>query len=98
MAAKTVKMCDLPGELAAKVFIGLNPNKIKLIQTPYMGVVLATDCEPKNLIYPDGWYYAKGTFRNKDFSSTLMDEEIRQLMSDGTPCSSKAPYCTLYCD
>ena len=66
--AKTVKMCDMSGEVAAKVFQMLNYEKVKL-EEDYCsdcGVSIITDMQPRDLVYPEGWYYAKGSFRNNE--------------------------------
>ena len=57
--AKTVKSCDFNGTIASKVFEMLNPSYVRVkINVPFYGRVIVTDVEPKNLTYPEGWYYA----------------------------------------
>lgn len=83
--AKTVKMCDMSGEVAAKVFQMLNYEKVKL-EEDYCsdcGVSIITDMQPRDLVYPEGWYYAKGSFRNKHNSTTGMYCEVPMNKSDG---------------
>ena len=98
MAAKIVKMCDMPIAVAVKVFSMLNEGKIEVKEpgdffcTCYMVV---TDVEPKDLVYPEGWYYAKGAFRNKHLSTTGMYEEAKMFTSYGEPWSDSAKYCTM---
>ena len=64
-------MCDMSKEIAGKVFQMLNGENVRLKETnSFFGTIIITDVEPMNLIYPEGWYYAKGTFRNKHQSTT----------------------------
>ena len=95
--AKTIKMCDMSGEVAAKVFQMLNGKKVKLESTPYWWCKfnIITDVEPKDLTYPEGWYYAKGSFRNKHMSTTGAYHEIPMWKSDKTPWETIAHYSTL---
>ncbi len=99
--AKTVKMCDMSRDTAAKVFMMLNPGKVKYAimgeifdDCPLPDLVLITDVEPKDLVYPEGWYYAKGTFRNKHTSTTGMYSTIEMMKSNGQFWENYAKYCT----
>ena len=95
--AQTVKMCDMNKFIAVKVFEMLNGNKIRVAETRNRcDIVIVTDVEPKLLVYPEGWYYAKGAFRNKNTSSTGLYEEVNMKKSDGTWWDKCAKYCTLY--
>ncbi len=72
-----VKSCDLPGQVAAKLFVMLNRGNVELVDdcdvcVPYLSVKV----NPKELVYPEGWYYAKGAFRNKHNSTTGLYDEI----------------------
>lgn len=89
--AKTVKMCDMSADVVAKVLEMLNPG-VKLMKCHFTAI--ATDIEPKDLVYPEGWYYAKGTIRNKHTSSTGFYEEIYLYKVDGTSWGECAKYCT----
>lgn len=96
--AKTVKMCDMPIAVATKVFEMLNPGIVRVQVPDYVLITryfIVTDVEPKDLTYPEGWYYAKGAFRNKHLSSTGMYEESRMRTSNGEYWKQKATYCTL---
>ena len=62
MAAKEVKMCDLPARIAALVFKSLNYGKLELYIDGCGNRYIITDVEPMRLTYPEGWYYAKGVF------------------------------------
>ena len=95
MASKVIKMCDLPIEIAEKVFEAINYGMVKVFEDEFGDHMLITDCEPKDLIYPEGWYYAKGNFRNKHTSSTGLYQETIMLNSDFEEWHNKAKYCTL---
>ena len=97
--AKTVKMCDMNKVIAAKVFEMLNGSEVRLVKKrSWFNVELITDIEPKYLTYPEGWYYAKGCFRNKHMSTSGIYEEIPMLKSNGDSWKKDALYCTLYLD
>ena len=92
--ATVVKMCDMDLHIATKVFEALNPGKVKIVNTPFTTFIL-TDIEPKDLVYPEGWYYAKGYFRNKHMSTTGLYSEVSMRTEGGASWSEKARYCTL---
>lgn len=94
--AETVKMCDMSAKIAAVVFQCLNYTKIQLKIDRCGNRSIITDVEPKNLTYPEGWYYAKGCFRNKHMSSTGMYEELPMYKTNGERWRDFARYCTLY--
>lgn len=103
MAAETVKMCDMNMRIAATVFEMLNEGKVKIKTPKYpemsvYRIEIVTDVEPKDLTYPEGWYYAKGCFRNKHQSTTGRYSEARMVKSDGESWRNIAHYCTLYLD
>ena len=92
-------MSDMPKEIAVDVFKKLNNGKIQLKVNPfscYDDLIIVTDCEPRDLVYPEVWYYAKGCLRNKHISTTGMYEEVRMIDSSGESWASKATYCTRY--
>ena len=99
MATKVVKMCDMSVHVSSKVFAMLNPGLVKVEKSPYFhaagSIVIVTDTEPKELTYPEGWYYAKGMFRNKHQSTTGFYDEIHMLNSKGELWRDSAKYCTL---
>ena len=94
--AKTVKMCDMSGEVAAKVFQMLNYEEVKLVEDDCSdcGVTIITDVQPRDLVYPEGWYYAKGRFSNKHNSTTGMYWEVPMNKSERKSCKGDATYCT----
>lgn len=91
---KSVKMCDMPLSVAISALKGLNPGKVELRNDYLWGMILVTE-EPKNLVYPEGWYYAKGNYRNKHTSTTGIYKEIPMYTKYGEPWKISAKYCTL---
>ena len=92
--ATVVKMCDMSANLAAKVFKTLNPDTVILKRAPFGDMVIVTNVEPKDLVYPEGWYYGKGCFRNKHNSTSGIYEEIFMLKQNGDFWGNTAKYCT----
>ena len=92
--AQTIKSCNYPGEIASRIFEMLNSD-VKYSRNEHGVKVIITDTDPKELIYPEGWYYAKGRFRNKHQSTTGMYDEVYMFNSKGVCWSDKAKYCTL---
>lgn len=93
--ATTVKMCDMSPQIAATVFGILNDGKVFLKDNvPGYGMIIVTDIEPKDLVYPEGWYYAKGAFRNKHTSTTGYYGEVIMKKSNGDFWMDFAHYCT----
>ncbi|MBQ5812078.1 hypothetical protein IIW29_00680 [Candidatus Saccharibacteria bacterium] len=88
----TVKTADLAASLAANLFAALNPMEVEFMRFhpfnqamyPATGIII-TDTDPDTLYYPEGWYFAKGHFRNKHNTSSGVYEEVPMLKSDGTP-------------
>ena len=93
--AKQVKSCDYGWKIAVTVFAMLNPRTVRLRSCDYttFEARIITDVEPKDLVYPEGWYYAKGHFRNKHQSTTGVYSEIAMIYSDGS--FHHENYCTL---
>ena len=88
----TVKTADLAASLAANLFAALNPMEVEYMRYhpfnqssyPTIGIIV-TDVDPNELYYPEGWYYAKGYFRNKYNTTSGLYEEIPMHKRDGTP-------------
>lgn len=81
--AATVKMCDMSINVAIKVFEMLNPGRVKE-KTLENGVqVIVTDVEPEELVYPEGWYYAKGYLTNKHNTTTGLYAVKVMIKSNG---------------
>lgn len=94
--ANIVKSCDFPKYVAVQVFKMLNHGLVELVEThSYVGTVIVTDIAPKDLIYPEGWYYAKGSFRNKHTSTTGKYDEVLMRRTNGRFWGDIANYCTL---
>ena len=71
----TIKCCDLDGDTAARLFALLNPREVALQRSGFVGGVdeireIVVDASTDSLVYPEGWYFAKGRFTNKHNSST----------------------------
>ncbi|MBR3280861.1 MAG: hypothetical protein IKI57_03300 [Clostridia bacterium] len=92
--AKVVKSCDFPVGIALHVFKMLNPS-ITTEPDPFAGSCIVTDTEPMDLTYPEGWYFAKGNFRNKHTSTTGMYSEIPMKKADGTYWCELVNYSTM---
>ena len=92
--ANTVKLCDMSVNVAAKVFQMLNPEEVTVKLAADIDKVtrIVTSVEPKELCYPEGWYYAKGYFTNKHNSTTGAYSAILMYDSDGEIWD--LPYCT----
>ena len=96
---KIVKMADMPVDVALEAFRRINVSntwkeKVKIKKNGYKFSII-TNTEPKDLRYPEGWYYAKGCFRNKHTSTTGMYSEVRMENSRGEPWENIARYSTL---
>lgn len=79
---REIKSCDLTGYLAGKLFAMLNSEQVR---TARLGSerVLISKVHPDQLTYPEGWYFAKGCFRNKHNSSSGIYDEIPLLKENG---------------
>lgn len=83
----TIKAADLDGGTAARLFADMNLGLVGYltIHGNYPYGILITDVDPANLAYPEGWYFAKGSFRNKHNSSSGIYAEVPMQKSDGSP-------------
>ena len=94
--ATIVKMCDMSKSIAVMVFKMLNNGKVYLKDNvPVYGTIIVTDIEPNDLVYPEGWYYAKGAFRNKHTNTNGIYSEVIMQKSNGEFWMDIAHYCTL---
>ena len=91
----TVKMCDMSKGIATAIFKMLNYGNVQLKENSFFGKIIITDIEPKDLLYPEGWYYGKGSLRNKHTSTTGFYDEIPMVKSNGESWEETAHYCTL---
>lgn len=87
---RTIKTADLPGRIAAKLFATINKdsmviflNRDPFVEGTHGGPVLICSTNPKELVYPEGWYFAKGHFRNKGNSTTGIYSEVPFYRSGG---------------
>lgn len=104
MKATVVKSADFPYEAALLVFEILNIDRdgnhhVKIIgpdhDTFCVRHRIITDREPMELVYPEGWYYAKGNFRNKHNTSTGFYSETPMCNEKGVRWDNLgANYCT----
>ena len=69
-----VPVSDLQGKAAAKAFMGVNPYKGITLKGNGYDMYLETDDDPSKMIFPKGWYTAKGHLRNKHMSSGIYTE------------------------
>lgn len=94
--AKTVKLCDMSAHIAALLLMELNRGKVNLVNDQYSGRVteIRTTLEPKELIYPEGWYYSKGNFTNKHTSTIGTYDELL-MINNYTNKVWDVSYCTL---
>ena len=90
----TIKTAELPIEVAANLFQMLNPEDIQVEPATYLGLKLVSKKEPCDLRYPEGWYYAKGTFRNKHNTSNGIYEEALMFKPNGYLWMEDATYST----
>ena len=86
--AHTVKTADLPIRLAAKLFAALNmENVIYVRRDPFCEgsgqCALISSLDPEELIYPEGWYFAKGHFRNKHNTGNYFYDQMPIYCSGG---------------
>ena len=96
--AKTVKMCDIDVNIAARVFEMLNPGQVRSFASskwPSSWCYIQTDTEPRKLIYPEGWYYARGYFTNRRTTTCETHQKIKMMRSDGVSWAKKANYAIL---
>ena len=78
-----LKTCDFTGKVAANLFKMLNEGKVSLVVEGGWQTVIVTDELPSDLIYPEGWYFSEGYFRNKHNSTTGQYAEIEMRRSNG---------------
>lgn len=82
-AIESYKMCDAPIDVAIRVLCALNPGKVEAINHPILGLVVITNEDPNNLVYPEGWHYSEGCFCNKHNIATGLYEETLVLKPKG---------------
>lgn len=82
--ARKIKANNLSGKVAARLFADLNKDYVEFVEYDFKAPVLKCQIDPNDmrLIYPDGWYFGKGTFRNKHQSDSGLYEEIAMVNGD----------------
>lgn len=93
--AKTIRMADMPSSIACFAFEAINKGKLEICKDEMGNWLIVTNMEPKDLNYPEGWYYAKGNFRNKHMTSSGFYTEVPIVKKDGEYWEETAKYCTL---
>lgn len=76
---KFIKSCDMPKSIIINLFQMLNPKNVTIIEQQWDGFnpkAIVSKVSPAELVYPEGWYFAKGCLRNKHNSSSGLYEEI----------------------
>ena len=76
--AKKIKSNNLPGKVAARLFADINKKYVEFVEYDYKPSVLKCQIDPNDdrLVYPEGWYFGKGCFRNKHQSDSGIYEEF----------------------
>lgn len=94
-AIESYKMSDAPIRVAVDVFSMFNPGKVNAINHPILGLVVITNENPKDLVYPEGWQYKDGCFCNQHHIDTGLYEEVLVLKPNGKKWEKDAIYVTL---
>lgn len=99
--AEVKRMADMPRNVVVDVFRRLNKGKVAAkgffrgkFYDESSEPVIVTDAEPKDLVYPEGWYYAKGHLRNKHNTTNGMYTEILMVKTSGELWLETAKYST----
>ena len=84
---KLIRTADLSARTAAQLMTSINPGIEYVPNNPFchdnVGAII-TETHPRDLIYPEGWYFSKGNFRNKHNTSSGVYEEIPMIRRDGS--------------
>lgn len=82
--ARKIKSNNLSGRIAAELFAMMNKEYVTFknpgIISPYLVVTINPNDD--KLIYPHGWYFGDGCFRNKHQSTSGIYEEITMVDKD----------------
>ena len=103
----TIKTCNLYEKNAAKLLQMINGGESKVDIRMHrhsktnsthgypLCLTIVTDIDPKDLLYPEGWYYSSGYFTNKlTATNKFRFAEVYMEKFDGTPWENVAKYCT----
>lgn len=80
--ANMVRSADFPIKLAARILATLNPEAVIYTRLdPFdschdVNGTLISYADPNELTYPEGWYFAKGQFRNKHNTTSGLYESM----------------------
>lgn len=88
---KIIKTADIKGKDIVVLFVLLNPEVS--LKKECSNIVLSTDKHPRDLVYPEGWFYSHGTLTNKGNSSTGKYYEMKMLKKDGSNWADTFPDC-----
>ena len=72
-------MSDAPINVAIDVLCAFNQGKVRGVNHPILGLVVMTDVDPNELVYPEGWQYKDGCYCNKHDIATGLYEEVLVL-------------------
>lgn len=82
---EVVKTCDLPKSAAIAAFVALNEDEGKELEVKAVArsYVIQSVQDPAEMLFPGGWYFAKGSLRNKHHSTTGAYAEIEVVDATG---------------
>jgi hypothetical protein len=83
MRKKFLKTADWPVAVALNVFELMNLGNVSVRKDEYGNYVIIAYKAPNKLRYPNGWYYAKGCFRNKHNTTKGNYHEVIMLLPNG---------------
>ena len=70
-------MSDVPINVAIDALCALNKEKVIGVNHPILGLVVMTDFNPDDLVYPEGWQYKNGCYCNKhDIATGLYKQAL----------------------
>ncbi len=81
--AKGLNMANYPLRAVLMVFRLLNIGVVRVKRDENGNYAIFSVCPPTKLRYPKGWYYAKGTIRNKHNTSSGAYSEVILLTITG---------------
>jgi hypothetical protein len=81
--AKLVNVADLPVSVALFLLKILNIFVVSVKRDETGNYAIFSRFPPNLLKYPNGWYYAKGCFRNKHNTTTGQYTEVIMLAPNG---------------
>lgn len=79
-----VATCNLPASAAIVALACLNPSKVLKSDFSQYPATVTTKEHPSRMLFPQGWYFAKGAVRNKHNSTTGLYDEVTALDENGS--------------